>query len=104
MLFTHVIFGTYEFTQESLANAKSAPSFFMPKNGVVLNKVILVDNGLSKITNIFLLKELFFTSPQLKITLFNTVLLQLTLLPFFDRKLRNKMSLLLKRKANVSTC
>ena len=97
MLFTHVIFSTYEFTQESLAIAKLAPSFFMPKNGVVLK-----DSSLSKLKNIFLLKELFFTSPQLKITLFNTVLLQLALMLFFDT-ISSKKSSLIKREANVST-
>ena len=103
MLFTHVIFSTYEFTQESLVIVKLAPSFFMPKNGVVLTKIILNDNGLSTFKNIFLLKEFFFTSPQLKITLFNTVLLQLALLRFFDTILNNKKSLFIKRETNVST-
>jgi len=101
MLFTLVIFSTYKFTQESLAIAKSAPSFFMPKNGVVLNKVVHFDNRLSKFKNIFLLKELFFTSPQLKITLFHTVLLQLALMPFFDPIVGNKKSPIIKREANV---
>jgi len=113
MLFTLVIFSTYEFTQESLANAKSAPSFFMSKNGVVLNNtvtlkvatlkvMILKDNRLSNFKNIFLLKELFFTSPQLKITLFNTVFLQLSLMHFVDillGNLRNKKSQLIKERS-----
>lgn len=104
MLFMHVIFSTYEFTQESLAIAKSAPSFFMSKNGVVLNTISLKDNGLLKFKNIFLLKELFFTSPQLKITLFNTVLLQLALMPFFNTRIGDKKSQLIKRETNVTTC
>ncbi len=41
LLFTRVIFSTCEFSQEFLAIAKLALSFFMPKNGVVLNTVIL---------------------------------------------------------------
>jgi len=104
MQFTLVIFSTYEFPQEPLAFAKSAPPFFMPKNGVVLSSVILFDNILSKFKNIFLLKELFFTSPQLKITLFKPVLLQLTLMSFFDTILGNKKSIIIKREANVTTC
>lgn len=77
MQFTLVIFSTYEFLRESLANAKSALSFFMSKNVVILIMVALhsqmfKDQGLVKFKNIFLLKELFFISPQLKITLFNT--------------------------------
>lgn len=98
MRFTHVIFSTYGFTLESLANAKSAPSFFMPKNGVVLNKIILNGNGLIRLKNNVLLKELFFTSPQLKITLFNTVLLQLALMHFCDTILCNKKSLFIKER------
>jgi len=92
MLFTLVIFGTYEFTLESLANAKSTPSFFMPKNGVVSNTIILKDNRFLKLKNIFLLKELFFTSPQLKITLFKPVLLQLALMHFVDTIIGNMKS------------
>jgi hypothetical protein len=105
MLFTHVIFSTYEFIKESLSIAKLAPSFLIPKNDVVLNKVLVKVkvNGLTKFKYIFLLKEFFFTSPQLKITLFNTVLLQFTLIVFFYKKVSNKISLLLKRKTNVST-
>jgi len=113
MLFTIVIFSTYEFIQESLANAKSALSFFMPKNGVVLNTVILKlvilkviplkDNRLLKVKNVFLLKELIFTSPQLKITLFKPVFLQLALVHFVDSTLGlgNKKSQLIKREANA---
>ena len=101
MLFTHVIFSTYEFIKESLSIAKLARSFLIPKNGVVLNKVKV--NGLTKFKYIFLLKEFFFTSPQLKITFFNTVLLQFTLIAFFDKKVSKKMSLFLKRETNVST-
>lgn len=111
MLFTLVIFSTYEFTQESLAMAKSTPSFFMPKNDVVLKVLILENNGLLKLKlefkNIFLLKELFFTSPQLKITLFKPVFLQLALMHFFDvflmKMLVNKQSSPIKREVNVST-
>lgn len=97
MQFALVIFGTYEFSQESLAIAKSAPPFFMSKNVVVLNVVSLKYKDLSKLKHIFLLKELFFTSPQLKITLFKTVLLQLALLSyFFDSRIDNKISPLIK--------
>jgi hypothetical protein len=113
MLFTLVIFSSYEFFQESLVNVKSAPSFYMPRNDGVLNTVAskliilkvkhLKDNGLSKFINFFLLKELFFTSPQLKITLFKPVLLQLTLTHFVDKILGNKKSHLIKRESNVST-
>jgi len=98
-----VIFGTYEFTLESLANAKSTPSFFMPKNGVVSNTIILKYNGLLKLKNIFLLKEIFFISPQLKITLFKTVFLQSALMQFVDTIIDNMKSHLIKREANVST-
>ena len=86
MLFTRVIFSTYGFTRESLAILKLAPSFFMPKNGVVFSKVILKCINLEKLKNIFLIKELFFTSPQLKITLFNAVYLQLSLMPMLKVK------------------
>ncbi|MDX2367713.1 MAG: hypothetical protein QNK36_04815 [Colwellia sp.] len=103
MLFTRVIFSTYEFTQESLANAKSTRSFFILKNDVILNRIILKKNGLLELKNIFLLKELFFTSPQLKITLFKPVLLQLALMHFVDTILSNKKSQLIKRKADAST-
>ena len=98
MLFTLVIFSTYEFTQESLAIAKSAPSFFMSKNDVFLNRLIINDNGLLKFRNIFLLKELFFTSPQLKITLFKPVFLQLALMPFVDTIIGNNKSQLIKER------
>lgn len=112
MQFTLVIFSTYEFFTESLASAKLAPSFLMPKKGVVLNTAILKlailkaitlkYNRLSKFRNYFLLKELFFTSPQLKITLFKTVCLQFALMPFVAPILGNKNSQLIKRKANAS--
>lgn len=113
MLFILVIFSTYEFSQESLADAKSAPPFYMPKSSGALNtdtlKVIILkvkrikDNKLLNFRNFFLLKELFFTSPQLKITLFKPVLLQLTLMHFVDKILGNKKSHLIKRESNVST-
>jgi len=103
MLFTLVIFSTYKCTQESLANAKSTHSFFMPKNGVVSNTIILKYNGLLKLKNIFLLKEIFFISPQLKITLFKTVFLQSALMQFVDTIIDNMKSHLIKREANVST-
>lgn len=89
MLFTRVIFSTCEFSQESLAIAKSALSFFTSTNALVLNTVIL---------KVVILKELFFTSPQLKITLFTPVLLQLNLMRFIDTILSNN-----KRKANATT-
>lgn len=103
MLFTRVVFSTCEFSQESLAIAKLALSFFMPKNGVVLNTVILK----VVIFKVVTLKELFFTSPQLKITLFKPVLVQLSLMHFVDTilgSLSNKKSQLIKRETNVSTC
>jgi hypothetical protein len=113
MLFTVVILSTYEFPQESLVNVKLAHSFFMPKNSGALNtdtfKVITLkvkrikDNKLLNFRIFFLLKELFFTSPQLKITLFKPVLLQLTLMHFIDKILGNKKSHLTKRESNVST-
>lgn len=108
MLFTLVIFSTYEFPQEPLTNEKPAYSFFMPKKGVVLNTVIfkviiLKYNRLSKFRNNFLLKELFFTSPQLKITLFKPVFLQLALMHFVNILLGNKKSQFIKREANAST-
>ena len=40
MFFRIVIFSTYEFFQESLANAKLPPSFFIAKKGLVSNTVI----------------------------------------------------------------
>ena len=108
MLFMLAIYSKYEFTQESLANAKSAHAFFMSKNGVVLN----LNNELLNVNNNFLLKEFFFTSPQLKITLFKLVLLQLALLYNFDiikfnvlkfeAILSNNKSLLTKRKKDAS--
>jgi hypothetical protein len=103
MLFTLVICSRYKFSQEPLINEKQAYSFFMSKKGVVLNRITLKHYGLSKLKNIFLLKELFFTSPQLKITLFDAVLLQLTLMHFVDTLLDNKKSQLIKRKANAFT-
>jgi hypothetical protein len=110
MLFTLVTFSIYVFTQESLANVKSALYFLMPKNDVILNTVtlkliLLKDNKLLKFRNFFLLKELIFTSPQLKITLFKPVFLQLSLVYFVDSilGLGNKKSQLIKREANAST-
>ncbi len=108
MFFRIVIFSTYEFFQESLANAKLAPSFFIAKKGVVSNTVIskviiLTHNILSKSKNIYLLKELIFTPLQLIITLFKPTFLQLVLIPFVDTILGNKKSQLIKREANAST-
>lgn len=103
MLFTIVIFNTCEFPQESLANAKSAHPFFMSENGVISNTITLNRNGLLKFKNIFLIKELFFISPQLKITLFKPVFLQLALVHFADTLLGNKKSQFIKREANAST-
>ena len=102
MLFTVVIFSTYKFTYGSLANAKSAPSFFMFKNNVVLNIITLVIYGCSKFKKFFLLKDLIFTSPQLKITLFKPVLLQLALTYLYYLFLASKNNQLIKRESNVS--
>lgn len=106
MQFTLVIFSTYEFFIESLANAKltlsSMPKKWIVLNSVFLNVLTLKYNRLSKFRNNFLLKELFFTSPQLKITLFNTVFLQLTLMSFVSRILGNKNYQHIERKANAS--
>jgi hypothetical protein len=106
MLFTVVILSTYEFFQESLVNVKLAHSFFMPKNSNVLNTVTLKikclkGNRLLNSRNIFLLKEFFFTPPQLKITLFKPVLLQSTLMHLVDKILDKKKSHLIKREANA---
>ena len=107
MQFTLVIFSTYKFLTESLANAKLTLPFFMLKKSVILDIVILKFfiqkyNKLSKFKNNFLLKEIFFTSPQLKITLFHTVFLQLALMLFVSKLFGNKNYQLIKRKANVS--
>lgn len=107
MQFTTVIFSTYELLLESLAIAKLAHPFFMPKYvvfsilGTILDTSIKVkDNTLSKCKNIFLLNELFFTSPQLKITLFNTVILQLALMCcIFYSNTVNNVSLFIKEKS-----
>ena len=83
MKFTLVIFSTYKFAQESLEIAKSARTVFMSKNVVVLNVMSLIYKGLLKFINNFFTKRTIFTSPQLKITLFNTVLLQLKFITYF---------------------
>ena len=106
MLFTHVIFSTYEFSHESFANAKLTPSSFMSKNGVVFKTTNLSNNydRLLKLrNNICLLKEFFFTSPQLKITLFNAVFLQLALMCLFNRISDNFKRKLIQREADVPT-
>jgi hypothetical protein len=86
---------------------KTDYSFFLFKNGVVSNnaivkglfqKIVSKDNGLLKFKNIFLLKEHIFTSPQLKITLFKTVLIQLTLMLYVYMTLSNIRVNLLKRE------
>jgi hypothetical protein len=100
MLFTKVIFSTYKFFQEPLANITQAYSFFVTKKGVVWCLITLNNNGLTKFKNIFLLKELFFTSPQLKITLFKAVFIQPALNVVF-RLTNNNKSQLIKREANV---
>jgi hypothetical protein len=100
-----MIFSTYKFPQESLIIEYLAHAFFMFENSVVSNKVILIvislvitkEIQLLKIKNIFLLKELIFTSPQLKITLFKTVVLQLALMLFIYTILANTRINLLKR-------
>ena len=101
MLFTKVIFSTYKFFQEPLANITQAPPFFVPKKGVVWCLITLKNNGLTKFKIIYLLKELFFTSPQLKITLFNAVFIQPALTRVVYRLLNNNKSQLIKRETNV---
>ncbi len=105
MRFTLVIFNTYEFFTESLAHAKLAPSFFMSEKSEkeeTLNIKALKFIGLSKFKNIFLLKEFFFTSPQLKITLFYTALLQAVLIFIVYKIIGHNKRQLIKRKTNVS--
>ncbi|PCI52582.1 MAG: hypothetical protein COB45_12315 [Gammaproteobacteria bacterium] len=72
MQFTLVIFSTYEFFVESLASEKLAPPFFRSKNSVISKESYAI-----KFKNNLILKEFFFTSPQLKNTLFKTALMQL---------------------------
>ena len=72
MQFTLVIFSTYEFFVESLASAKLAPPFFMKKKVLASQESNLLQFKIN-----FLTKEFFFTSPQLKNTLYKTVLTQL---------------------------
>jgi hypothetical protein len=108
MRFTLVIFSTYKFYTESLASAKWTLSFIMFKESIILFIITLKVNiqkynRLSKTKNNFLLKEIFFTSPQLKITLFKPVFLQLTLMSFVSKTLGNKNYQNIKRIANVST-
>lgn len=101
MLFTQVIFSTYKFFQKPLANLTQAHSFFVPKKGVVWCARTLKHNGLLKFKNIFLLKELFFTSPQLKITLFKAVHIQLALMCFVKGLIDNNKRQLIKREDNA---
>jgi hypothetical protein len=70
MQFTLVIFSTYEFFVESLASAKLAPPFFMKKK-VLASK----ESNLLQFKINVLKKEFFFTSPQLKNTLFKNCLI-----------------------------
>lgn len=102
MLSTQVINSTYKFFQEPLANVTQVQvySFFISKKGILWCIITLRKNGLSKFKNIFLLKELFFTSPQLKITLFQTVLLQSDLMCFVDTLLNKYKNQNIKREAN----
>lgn len=78
MQFTLVIFSTYEFFVESLANANLTQSFFMYKKDEVFNKSYFF-----QMKSNFKIKEFFFTSPQLKNTLFNIVIAQLIFSFFF---------------------
>ena len=71
MQFTLVIFSTYEFLTESLASAKLAPSFFMSNKALTYIESCFVSKSN------FHLKDFFFTSPQLKNTLFKTASAQL---------------------------
>ncbi len=93
MRFTLVIFNTYKFFTEPLAYAELAPSFLMPKKKETLNIKVLKFSGL--------LKEFFFTSPQLKITLFQTVFLQLALMFTIKEIIVHNERQPTKRKANV---
>jgi hypothetical protein len=85
MQFIPVFFNVNKFFLLALINAKIALPFFLLKNGVRLSRTthIKKNNIVLRIRRIFLLKEIFFTSPQLKITLFITVLLQLAHLSLF---------------------
>lgn len=111
MLFTQVIFSTCEFSQESLAIAKSTHSLFLPKKNITkrngfkrkrnsLSCCYFNSNGYFDSNNI---KRTFFTSPQLKITLFKPVFLQLALLPFTKTIIGKLKRQLIKRETNVST-
>jgi len=107
MQFTLVIFSTYKFFTEPLASAKWTLPFFMFKKNVTLFINILKAfnqkyNRLPKVKNNFLLKDIFFTSPQLKITLFNAVFLQLMLMPLVGKTLGNNNYQYKKRKSNAS--
>ncbi|GAA6170614.1 hypothetical protein NBRC116592_02840 [Colwellia sp. KU-HH00111] len=114
MQFTLVIFSTYKFTLESVASAKSARYALMPKINAAFNPAMLNFNnslieGLLEFkksitfNNIVLLKELFFTSPQLKITLFKTVLVQFMLITCFCySKIGIMVNLFNKEKGYVS--
>lgn len=104
MLFTRVIFSTCEFSQESLAIAKSAHSVFLSKKGFHKRNSFncFYFNG-SDYFDINSIKRTFFTSPQLKITLFKPVFLQFVLMAFTKIVIGNLKGQLIKRETNVTT-
>lgn len=92
MLFTKVIFSTCDFSQGSLAIAKLTLPLFMSKKCVKLwynlkNTIkSIVNEGYICSCDYYYgcfkgsIKRTFFTSPQLKITLYKPVFLQLSLM------------------------
>lgn len=104
MLFTRVIFSTCEFSQESLAIEKSALSAFMSEKwSKIRNSFNCFCINSSDYFDSYNIKRTFFTSPQLKITLFEPVFLQFALLPFTKIIIDDLKSQLIKRETNVST-
>lgn len=98
MLFTQVIFSTCGFFLGSLVITKLTHSPFMSKK--CLNEWNNLICGYFNSNNI---KRNFFTSPQLKITLFKPVFLQLAFVSF-TKKIKDQMEKqLIKREVNVST-
>jgi hypothetical protein len=94
-----VIFSTYRFFKKPLENLTQAQSSFVSNKGAGWRAIKY--NELSKFKSIFLLKEFFFTSPQLKITLFKAVHMQLALMCFVEELIDNNKKQLIKRCANV---
>ena len=104
MLFTKVIFSTCGFSKESLTIVISALRLFMSKKSIKKSdshkKYYFDSNGYF---NRKIIKRTFFTSPQLKITLFKPVFLQLALMHFTNVVISNIKRKLIKREINVST-